>query len=181
MLDTEHAIARPMTSDHFKSVFREHPGGVSLITADPGHGFAPAAITASSLISLSAQPPTMAFSLSEFSSSTPALRAAETVVVHFLDVESIHLAMLGATSGVDRFANSRLWGRLETGEPYFTDARAWVRATVARRLDVEGTTILVVRGESIGGRALNEESAAPLVYYNRTWHRLGDDSVVAGY
>jgi flavin reductase (DIM6/NTAB) family NADH-FMN oxidoreductase RutF len=178
---TDSVRARPMTAEHFKGVFREHPGGVALITADPGHGFAPAALTATSLVSLSAEPPTMAFSLSEFSSSTPALRVAATVVVHFLDAESLHLATLGSTSGIDRFANTELWGRLESGEPYFKDARAWVLADVVGRLDVTGATLLAVQGRMIGGRALeNDTTAVPLVYHNRSWHQLSEHSIIPG-
>jgi flavin reductase (DIM6/NTAB) family NADH-FMN oxidoreductase RutF len=181
MVVTDSVLARPMTAEHFKGAFREHPGGVALITADPGRGFAPAALTATSLVSLSAAPPTMAFSLSEFSSSTPAMRAASTVVVHFLDAESLHLATLGSTSGIDRFADTELWGRLETGEPYFKDARAWVLADVVGRLDVTGATLLAVEGRMIGGRALDDEApAVPLVYHNRSWHRLGDHSLIPG-
>ncbi|MGO4247576.1 flavin reductase family protein [Paenarthrobacter sp. RAF54_2] len=181
MIATESLNSHPMSADHFKNVFREHPGGVALITADPGGAFAPAALTATSVISLSAEPPTMAFSVSEFSSSTPALRVAETAVVHLLDADSIHLAKLGATSGINRFEDSALWGRLDTGEPYFKDARIWIQAKVIGRLDVTGATILAVEGQAIGGRAFgSEQPAVPLVYCNRTWHQLGDQSVLAG-
>jgi flavin reductase (DIM6/NTAB) family NADH-FMN oxidoreductase RutF len=181
MFVTESVVASPMTADHFKNVFREHPAGVAFITADPGDGFAPAALTATSLISLSAEPPTMAFSLSDRSSSAPALRKATSVVVHFLDAESLHLARLGSTSGIDRFADAELWGRLETGEPYFKDARVWVQATVVGRLDVTGATIVAVEGRRIGGRILGQAGpTTPLVYVDRTWHQLGDHSVLPG-
>lgn len=180
MPDNEATVAMPMTPDHFKNIFREHPAGVALITADPGGEFAPAALTATSVISLNAQPPTIAFSLSEFSSSTPAVRAAETVVVHFLDAESLHLAKLGSTSGIDRFADPELWGRLSTGEPYFKDARIWVQGKVVGKMDVPGATIVAVEGQTIGGRALDsEDPITALVYHNRSWHQLGEHSEVA--
>jgi flavin reductase (DIM6/NTAB) family NADH-FMN oxidoreductase RutF len=173
------AHARPLTSGHFRNVFREHPAGVALITADPGGGFAPAALTATSVISLNAAPPTIAFSLSEHSSSAPALRAAETVVVHFLDEESIHLAKLGSTHGIDRFADTELWGRLESGEPYFKDAGVWIQGKIVGKLDTPGSTVIAVEGLTTGGRRVESpRSAAPLVYYDRTWHHLGRHSTI---
>lgn len=169
-----------MSPDDFRVVFRDHPAGVGLITADPGGEFGPVALTATSVISLNASPPTIAFSLSELSSATPAVRAAQTVVVHFLDAESIHLAKLGATSGTDRFADHALWDRLETGEPYFKDAKRWVRGRVISRLDVQGATLVAIEGLTTGGRDVRtEEQAAPLVYHNGTWHQLGAHSTVA--
>lgn len=169
-----------MTSDHFKQVFGHHPAGVALITADPGGEFSPAAITATSVISLNAAPPTIGFSLSALSSSAPALRAARSVVIHFLDADSIHLAKLGSTSGVDRFADSELWGRLESGEPYFHDARVWVQGTVVGTLEVPGATVVAVEGKTIGGRMIDTEGRpySPLVYHNRSWHLL--DTCVPG-
>lgn len=179
-MPNEATNAQPMTADHFKDVFREHPAGVALITADPGGDFAPAALTATSVISLNAAPPTIAFSLSEFSSSTPAVRAAETVVIHFLDADSVHLAKLGSTSGIDRFADTELWGRLETGEPYFKDAKYFIQGKIVGKMDVPGATVVAVEGQTIGGRAIEAEAnSAPLVYHNRTWHHLGDHSALA--
>lgn len=180
---SEDTVAMPMTGDHFRTLFRDHPGGVALITADPGEGMAPVALTATSVVSLSSEPPTMAFSVSDRSSSTPALRAAESVVVHFLDASGVHLARLGSTSGIDRFADSRLWRRLDTGEPYFIDARAWARARVVGRLEVPGATLLAVEGETVGFRdpqASASAPAAPLAYVDRTWHALGDGSAITG-
>lgn len=165
---------RPMTLDHFKYVFGNHPAGATLITADPGGEFAPVALTATSVISLSAAPPTIGFSLSSASSSSPTIRAASSVVIHFLDAESLHLAQLGATSGIDRFADERLWGRLDSGEPYFHDARVWVRGSVVDTLEVPGATVVVIEGKSVGGRAIEVDDApsTPLVYHNRSWHSL---------
>jgi hypothetical protein len=61
-------IAAAPLEDAFRDAFRHHPAGVAVI-ADPGDG--PAALTARSLISVSADPPTVAFSL-----SAPSTRAA---------------------------------------------------------------------------------------------------------
>jgi len=56
------SLPHPMT-EHFREAFRRHPAGVAVITADPGDR--PVAMTVSSLISVSAAPPIVAFSLSQ--------------------------------------------------------------------------------------------------------------------
>ncbi|WP_155060331.1 flavin reductase family protein [Streptomyces blattellae] len=176
------AVAEPipvLPADAFKMAFRLYPGGVSLITADAGAG--PVALTATSVSPVSAEPPLIMFSLSALSSSTPTLREAETVVIHLLNAGSIDLAQLGATSGIDRFADTARWERLATGEPVFTEAPVWIRARVQNRMEVGGSTVIVaealessVQPESFDTLA----SSDGLVYVNRTWHRIGTHSEI---
>ena len=155
----------------FKAAFRNHPSGVSVITGDSGDG--PVGLTATSVISVSADPPVVVFSLSAESSATPRLRAADTLVVHLLESTQLAVARTFATSGIDRFASPTRWKRLETGEPVLLDTSAWLRGRVIDQIDVAGSVVLVV--EVLEASARNGK-APPLVYHNRTWHRLSDDS-----
>ncbi len=169
--------AGEVTPDEFKAVFRHHPGGVSLITADAGEG--PVALTVSSVFSVSVTPPILVFSVSESSSSTPTIRKTDTVVVHLLSAGEINLAKLGATSGIDRFADTSLWSRLESGEPYFPAAHAWIRGRIVNRMEVGGSTVIAVQAlQTSGQKGAAENPTNPLVYYNRTWHQLGEHSVI---
>ncbi|BAS08940.1 hypothetical protein AHiyo4_23620 [Arthrobacter sp. Hiyo4] len=84
-----------LSANEFKSLFRGHPGGVAVITADAGEG--PVALTVSSVVSVSAEPPLMIFSVSALSSASEVLSRAETVVVHLLDAHDVDLAKFGAT------------------------------------------------------------------------------------
>ncbi|MDX2376787.1 flavin reductase family protein [Microbacterium sp. LRZ72] len=163
-----------ITPDEFKAAFRLHPAGVALITADPSG--TPIALTASSVSAVSADPPLVMFSVSVQSSSAEVLRRAETVVIHLLASHNVDLAVLGATSGVDRFADTGRWSRLSTGEPVFDDAHTWLRAQVLHRIDAGGSTVFVCTG--IQARLAETASTDGLVYRNRTWHRVGADSVV---
>ncbi|MFI5589967.1 flavin reductase family protein [Amycolatopsis sp. NPDC051758] len=160
--------------DDFRTLMRHHPTGVALITADPGDG--PVALTATSLVSLSADPPLIAFSLSELSSATPSLRRSSTFVIHLLSEEELELARLGATSGVDRFADSSSWARLETGEPYFVRPSVRMRAQAANSLSA-GTSVLVVAHVLDAVMAVSPQRK-PLVYLGRTWFAFGDDAKV---
>lgn len=166
-----------VTPDEFKAVFRHHPGGVSLITADAGEG--PVALTVSSVFSVSVTPPILVFSVSESSSSTPTIRKTDTVVVHLLSAGELNLAKLGATSGIDRFADTSLWSRLESGEPYFPAAHAWIRGKIVNRMEVGDSTVIAVQAlQTSGQKGAAENPTNPLVYYNRTWHQLGEHSVI---
>ena len=118
-------------AEDFKAAFRNHPAGVAVITADAGDG--PVGLTATSVFSVSAEPPLLVFSLSATSSSTPTLSRASTVVVHLLSEAELDIAILCATSGIDRFADTSIWARLPTGEPYFTATPVWIRGRIVYR------------------------------------------------
>lgn len=163
-----------VAADDFRFAFRAHPAGVAVITADAGDG--PVAMTVSSVASVSIDPPTIMFSASAISSSTPVFRRAETVVVHLLEADQIALAKLGARSGAERFGNEVEWGRLPTGEPYYPGP-TWLRGRVTQRVDVNGSTVIIVEAIEAKPRVAAEESdPVPLVYHNREWHVLSEKS-----
>jgi len=166
-----------LDADSFKAVFRNHPAGVAVITADAGDG--PVGLTATSVFSVSAEPPLLVFSVSGQSSSAPTILAADTVIVHLLGSEQLDLATLCATSGIDRFADTSIWDRLITGEPYFPAAQSWIRGKVIERMDAGGSTVIAVHALQ-AGISHGIDSAEPLVYHNRTWHRLGRHSRIDG-
>ncbi|MDR2999145.1 MAG: flavin reductase family protein [Microbacterium sp.] len=165
-----------LSPDELKSLFRGHPGGVAVITADAGDG--PVALTATSVSSVSADPPLLIFSISALSSASDVLARAETVVVHLLDAHDIEVAKLGASSGVDRFAETHRWSRLITGEPVYHDVRAWVRCAVVNRMDTGTASVIAAHAlQSHIERDVDPGVAGDaLVYHNRTWHRLGEHS-----
>lgn len=175
-MERTHATARKapnpgaVTAERFKAAFRHHPGGVSLVTADAGTG--PVALTATSVSSVSVDPNVLTFSVSVMSSASPVISRADTVVIHLLDSDHLELAKLGATTGVDRFADTAQWSRMATGEPLFHVVRRWIRAEVIGRIPTGSATVIVAQALDVG---LGDDghSAAPLVYHNRSWHRLG--------
>ncbi|MGO4586058.1 flavin reductase family protein [Arthrobacter sp. 2RAF6] len=176
-LSITQSLEPAITADEFKAAFRNHPGGVAVITADAGNG--PVGLTATSVISASAEPAILAFSVSELSSSTPTILGADTVVVHLLSAEQVDIAKLCATSGIDRFADTSLWSRLATGEPYFVQAQAWIRGRIINSMAAGGSSIVAVEALQ-ASPALSGDAApgSPLVYHNRRWHTLGDASQI---
>ncbi len=161
-------------TDTFREAFRCHPAGVAVITADDNGR--PVALTVSSLISVSAAPPVVAFSLSARSTSAAPLLQASSMVIHLLRYTDLDLARLGATSGADRFPPGIAWERLPTGEPRYTQVSTWFRAKVVGTLPLEGATL--VAAELLEGRAADPADTSEhqsLVYLDRRWHRLREE------
>lgn len=166
-------------SDNFKAAFRNHPGGVAILTADSGDG--PVGLTATSVSSVSANPPMLMFSVSGQSSSGPALKKATSVVVHLLGEQEVELAKTFATSGINRFEDETSWARLATGEPYLLAATTWLRGKVVNQMDAGDSTIVVIEILEVRLPEAEDEATKkprPLVYHNRAWHSLSDSSTL---
>jgi flavin reductase (DIM6/NTAB) family NADH-FMN oxidoreductase RutF len=172
-------FAEAVSADDFKAAFRNHPAGVSVITTQTADG--PVGLTASSVFSVSANPPLLVFSLSTHSSSTPAIRDAETLVVHLMGAGQLELAKTFATSGIDRFADTTSWSRLLTGEPVLHSANAWLRCRIVNLMEAGDSTVVAVQvlQVNVSDQVEHEaEATRPLVYHNRAWHALSEASMV---
>jgi len=169
--ETGAAPAGSGMTEAFLAAFRHHPSGVAIITADAGEG--PVALTVSSLISISAAPPMVAFSLSASSSSARAVERSTSVVVHFVRRVDMQLARLCATSGKERFGPDVRWARLESGEPYYPQVELWFRAELRGRLETPGACLVTAELTSVSPGAHATRQAEALVYSNRAWHGLG--------
>lgn len=160
----------PEVTEAFLAAFRRHPAGVAIITGDVGGE--PVALTVSSLISVSVDPPTVAFSLSDNSSSARTLARAESVVLHFVQKRNMRLARLCATSGSSRFTPETAWERLPTGEPFYPEVSLRFRAAIRGRLAVRGAFVIAAElvSASTGNHAVSLDDT--LVYADRAWHGL---------
>lgn len=167
--ETAHEVEASLDVDRFCAVFRHHPAGVAVVTLRGPHG--PVGFTATSVFSISADPPLLGFSVAAASSSLPAVRAASSVVVNFLDADQAGLARQFARKNVDRFAGVD-WLPLPTGEPVLRGTAAWIRGRVEQRADAGGSVLVVVRAVL----ADQDEAPAPLVYVDHAYHRLGAHS-----
>ncbi|ROS75440.1 flavin reductase family protein [Cellulomonas sp. PhB143] len=151
--------------DRFRDVFRGHPAGVAVVTTRVGGQVA--GFTATSVISVSAEPPLVAFSLARGSSSWPLVARASTVAISLLAEGQEEISTRFATSGIDRFAAGG-WRPLASGEPVIDGAAAWLHADVVDRVAAGSSRLVVVRVvgcESWPGRA-------PLVFHDRGYRRL---------
>jgi len=167
----QEAAPEAMTSDAFRAIFRQHPAGVAVVALRDDDR--PVGFTATSVISVSAEPALLTFSVAETSSSWPALAQASSLTISFLAAEQVDVSARFATRGVDRFAGVA-WSWLPTGEPVLDDVAAWIRGDVVERIAVGASHLVVVHvRETSQGR-----SGAPLVYHDRAYHSLDESSAL---
>jgi flavin reductase (DIM6/NTAB) family NADH-FMN oxidoreductase RutF len=150
----------------FRTAFRRHPAGVVVITLDAGHG--PVGFTATSLSSLSLEPPLLSFGIGTGTSSWPHLNHARSAVVNLLGAHQEPLARTFATSGIDRFAAPTAWNRLPSGEPVLADTAGWLRVTIDQTVAAGDHRIVIGRVTS----AELAEGHRPLVYHDGRYHSI---------
>ncbi|GAB3611931.1 flavin reductase family protein [Humibacter ginsengisoli] len=161
---------RTATPEAFKDAFRLHPAGIALITALTADG--PVGLTASSVASVSADPPALAFSVTRATGSAGGILSAPTHLVHLLDAAHVGLADVFAHSGTDRFTLEQGWSALPTGEPHLPSARVALRCRILQSTPV-GSSVLVL-AEVLEIHA--GEPGEPVAYLDRAYRALSDPS-----
>lgn len=170
---TEALRSDPALTEGFKSAFGQHPAGIAIITATGPEG--PVGLTASSVSSISADPPILGFSLQASRGSAAVVAAATSFVVHFLDADDVDLARSFAVSGAPRFGDDMPWTTLPTGEPRLTDVRRVLRAIPLARIKAGPSLVFNAAVVEVLGM---EGSGRPLVYHQRQFHGLSEESVL---
>ncbi|MFI9170307.1 flavin reductase family protein [Streptomyces lincolnensis] len=159
---------RLASPDLLRSVFRRHAAGVAVITARGDAG--PVGFTATSLSSVSAEPPMLSFGIGTGASSWPAVSRADHVGVHILGEHQEELAATFARSGADRFGAATAWHDGPEGVPVLDDVLAWLVCRVVARVPAGDHRIVlaeVALGDPTGpGR--------PLLYHQGRFNSLRD-------
>ncbi|MFJ8145870.1 flavin reductase family protein [Streptomyces sp. NPDC096048] len=160
------AASRLATADLLRSAFRRHAAGVAVITARGDTG--PVGFTATSLTSVSAEPPLLSFGIGTGSSSWPAVSEAEYVGVHLLGDHQEDLAATFARSGADRFAAPTVWCEGPGGVPVLDGVLAWLVCRVVGRVPAGDHRIVlaeVLLGDPTG-------AGSPLLYHQGRYNAL---------
>ncbi|QCX81007.1 4-nitrophenol 4-monooxygenase/4-nitrocatechol 2-monooxygenase, reductase component [Streptomyces sp. YIM 121038] len=153
--------------DLLRSVFRRHAAGVAVITAT---GSGPVGFTATSLTSVSAEPPMISFGIGTGASSWPAISRAEYVGVHVLGEHQEELAATFARSGADRFGAPTRWFEGPHGVPVLDGVLAWLVCRVVARVPA-GDHRLVLAEAVVGDPA---GAGRPLLYHQGRFNALRD-------
>ncbi|MFE6903523.1 flavin reductase family protein [Streptomyces sp. NPDC057717] len=153
--------------DLLRSVFRQHAAGVAVITAQ---GTAPVGFTATSLTSVSAEPPVISFGIGLGASSWPVVSEAEHVGVHILGEHQQDLAATFAKSGADRFGEPTRWREGPEGVPVLDGVLAWLVCRVIARVPA-GDHRIVLAEAVVGDPA---GTGRPLVYHQGRFNGLRD-------
>ena len=157
-----------ITADQYRAAMRRYPAGVTIVTLDAGAG--PVGFTATSLTSVSVEPPLLSFGIGVGASSWPAISEADHVGVHILGEHQQELAATFARSGADRFGAPTDWREGPEGVPVLDDVLAWTVCRIVGRVPAGDHRIVlaeVVLGDSTGpGR--------PLLYHQGRFNGLRD-------
>ncbi|MFE5142458.1 flavin reductase family protein [Streptomyces fagopyri] len=160
-----HQLASP---ELLRSVFRRHAAGVAVITAQGGEG--PVGFTATSLTSVSAEPPIVSFGVGSGASSWPAISESDHVGVHILGEHQRELAATFARSGADRFGAPTRWRAGPERVPVLDDVLAWLVCRIVARVPAGDHRIVlaeVVLGDPSG-------DGRPLLYHQGRFNGLRD-------
>ncbi|MFI5084367.1 MAG: flavin reductase family protein [Actinomycetales bacterium] len=151
-----------LPADLFRSAFRRHAAGVAIITAALGsvpHGF-----TATSIASLSADPPRFTFNMAMTSSSWPAIEAAEYIGVHMLGHGNRGLADTFARSR-ERFKNAG-WAEGDFGVPVLEGVTGWLVGRIEARIPFGNNAVIVAQVVGGGRGPAAGDEGGPLLYHS---------------
>lgn len=149
----------PVTTEVFRSVFRDHAARVVVVTA-PGRG-APAGFTATSLTSVSLQPPLVSVAVARSASSWATVSRSERLGVHLLGEDQDWIARNFATSGIDRFAEV-CWRTAPGGAPLIEGCAAYLGCQVVQQVPAGDHVLLLARVEE----ARINQVGSPLIYHD---------------
>ncbi|MCY0932283.1 flavin reductase family protein [Streptomyces sp. H27-H1] len=159
-----------------RSVFRRHAAGVAVITAESGGR--PVGFTATSLNSVSADPPLLSFTIGTGSSSWPVIRDSEYLGVHILGERQSEVAGLFARSGADRFGPETDWEPGPHGVPVLGGVLAWLVCRVVARVPAGEHRVIIAEavagdpaGDPVGDPA---GEGRPLLYHQGRFNALRD-------
>ncbi|ABD05713.1 Flavin reductase-like, FMN-binding [Rhodopseudomonas palustris HaA2] len=164
------ALHRESAADSFKAAMRHLAGGVSIVTSgqdDERNG-----ITATSVSSLSAEPPALIACINRSCALLPVIRERGTFGVNILAAGHRDLADRFAgrhgVRGAERYADGD-WIELVTGAPLLSDALAAIDCTVDSIIDWNSHALVIGRVEAVqlGG------ASQALVYWRGGYHDIG--------
>lgn len=163
--ELEHVGAPTFDAAHFRVVVGHFCTGVVIITGMSDDG--PAGLTAQSFVSVSLDPPLVAFAPAKTSQSWMSIRGSGAFCANILSDEQEEVCRVFATSGADKFSSVG-WKPGRTGSPILNDVVAWVDCEMQAEHEAGDHTIVV-------GRAVDLDSstrASPLLFYRGGFGRF---------
>jgi flavin reductase (DIM6/NTAB) family NADH-FMN oxidoreductase RutF len=168
------AVAAPPRNlslqDEFCAGMRDLAGAVAIVTW--GQGAARAGFSATSVSSLSLEPPTLIVCVNRSSSNWPTLRAARSFGVNVLSSAHAGLAHRFAggagAEGADRYREGQ-WTTLGAGAPLLADALASFDCALEEIIERHTHAIVIGRVEALR----RSDAGGALVYWRGAYEQLG--------
>jgi 3-hydroxy-9,10-secoandrosta-1,3,5(10)-triene-9,17-dione monooxygenase reductase component len=162
----------PVDPAEFRCVLGHFATGVTVITAYDQDG--PAGFACQSFVSLSLDPPLVAFMVARTSTTWPRIARAGSFCVNVLGAHQAELCRAFAVSGADKFAGVPHTGSPATGSPLLEGVPAWIDCTI-QTVHTGGDHLIVV-GRVAALRAEEGSAAdegAPLLFHRGKFGRFG--------
>ncbi len=156
--------------DEFRRVLGHFATGVTVVTTWDAEG-QPAGLTASSVTSVSLNPPLVLVCVAHTSQSYPAFRAHGRFAINILHSDHEHLARRFAETGggAEKFEGTP-YRQGALGLPILKDALAELECTIVHAYPGGDHTIFVGRVEAADCRG--DTGLEPLLYYRGRFNRL---------
>jgi len=159
--------------DMLRTTMRRHGAGVAVITTRDTDG--PVGFCATSLTSVSLDPPTVSFAVAIGSTSGQAWERTGHGIIHLLRSDQAAVASNFARSGPDKFdAIGWRWG--PNAQPLLDHVLAWMLVSTRIRVAVGDHLLIVcdVREVAVPSRAGLDAGpdAGPLIHHNGRFHGL---------
>ncbi len=150
-----------------KAAFRRHASGVAIVTAVGPDG--PVGLTASSVASVSTQPPALSFSVLTSSRTGRTVAEAEEVDVHLLPASLARVADAFGRSAGERFTPEQGWV-VDAEGASLPDAVASLRCVPVARVPMGEAVVVVAEVRDVRLGPVGE----PLVHHDRTYRTVGE-------
>jgi len=155
--------------EEFRLAMRQLASGVSIIAASDGRERS--GMTATSVVSLSAEPPSLLVAVNRSSSFHAVLRRSSVFSLNILAASQQHVAERftgrNGEKGDERFAASD-WTALDSGAVALTDALAAMECDIERLIDHHTHTIVIAAVRSVH----IAEGQDALAYWSGRFHSL---------
>lgn len=143
----------------FRSVMRHHAKSVSVITTGTD---SPVGFCATSLTSISLDPPLVSFTVGLATTSWRGVAGARYVMVHLLADDQEEVARRFATSGAPKFGPGTAWYRGAHGLPVLSGVLAWMLVEPVERVPIADHALVI--GRVLAAR--HRPGGRPLVHHD---------------
>jgi flavin reductase (DIM6/NTAB) family NADH-FMN oxidoreductase RutF len=157
------------SAELFRQAFRRHATTVAVLTYLDDAG-APVGMTATSMCSLSAEPPTLLVCINRENRAHPEISGRGVFGVNLLAVSQRPIALHCSVVGRDKHLRPQ-WLAPDTGDgtPRLADSLAHLECTVDRSYEAWSHTIIIGLIRSVW---LNPLDAPPLLYHGGIYNQL---------
>jgi len=156
-----------VTPQVFRDVLGRLANGVSIVTALDADG-GPQGLTATSVCSVSLEPPLVLACLGRESQTHGAIRSSHRFALSFLSSDAVRIADRFATRDPDKF-EALGWREGPGGMPLIGDALSWVECDVERVVEAGDHTIFIGRVTAAG---VSEPEGRPLLHFRGRYGTL---------